>query len=115
MPSSSATPVAPNSSISLTSYLYGGSNDVDILQSYEHDVEDGGLGVWDFDKAIDWGRYFYPLTRPIFYTLDFFGDHLGNFGLAILLLTLIIKALLFPLANKSYESMAKMKGGRSPW
>ncbi len=98
----------PGATVTLQSHLYGGSKDVDILQSYEKSTADGGLGVWDFDKAIDWGHLFF-LTRPIFYTLNFFGDHLGNFGLAILLLTLIIKALLFPLANKSYESMAKMK------
>ncbi|MCA8888185.1 MAG: membrane protein insertase YidC [Parvularculaceae bacterium] len=98
----------PGSTLTLQSHLYGGSKDVDILQSYEKSVAEGGLGVWDFDKAIDWGNLFF-LTRPIFYTLNFFGDHLGNFGLSILLLTLIIKALLFPLANKSYESMAKMK------
>ena len=68
----------------------------------------GGLGVWDFDKAVDWGHLFI-LTRPIFYTLNFFGNLTGNFGVAILILTLIVKALLFPIANKGFESMAKMK------
>ncbi|MEM8937075.1 MAG: membrane protein insertase YidC, partial [Pseudomonadota bacterium] len=65
--------------IQLTSYAYGGAKDVDILQSYEAVPEKGGLGVYDFDKAVDWGHLFF-LTRPIFYTLDFFGDLTGNFG-----------------------------------
>lgn len=95
-------------SFSLTSHIFGGPKDVDILQSYEAKPEDGGLGVYDFDKAVDWGHLFF-LTRPIFYTLNFFGDLTGNFGVAILILTLIVKILLFPLANKGYESMSKMK------
>ncbi len=100
--------IAPGEALTFTSHLFGGAKDVDILQSYEKSVDKGGLGVWDFDKAVDWGNFF-VLTRPIFYTLDFFGDLTGNFGVAILLLTLVIKALLFPLANKGYESMSKMK------
>ncbi len=100
--------LAPGETISLTSHMYGGPKDVDILQSYEAKPENGGLGVYDFDKAVDWGNFFF-LTRPIFYTLDFFGDLIGNFGVAILILTLIIKIILFPLANKGYESMSKMK------
>ena len=103
-----ARSLAPGESVSLTSHIYGGAKDVDILQSYEASPEKGGLGVLDFDKAVDWGHLFF-LTRPIFYTLNFFGDLTGNFGIAILILTLIIKAILFPLANKGYESMSKMK------
>ncbi|MEL7488198.1 MAG: membrane protein insertase YidC [Pseudomonadota bacterium] len=98
----------PGDQISLKTHLFAGAKDVDILQAYEDEPEKGGLGVWDFDKAVDWGNFFF-LTRPIFYTLDFFGDLTGNFGIAILILTLIIKAILFPLANKGYESMTKMK------
>jgi YidC/Oxa1 family membrane protein insertase len=100
--------LAPGETFTQTSNIFGGAKDVDILQSYEAEPEDGGLGVHDFDKAVDWGHLFF-LTRPIFYTLNFFGDLIGNFGVAILILTLIIKALLFPIANKGYESMSKMK------
>ncbi|MGF1545275.1 MAG: membrane protein insertase YidC [Parvularculaceae bacterium] len=103
-----AATLAPGESRTTTFHLFGGAKDVGILQAYEKSPEKGGLGVWDFDKAVDWGNFFI-LTRPIFYTLDFFGDLTGNFGVAILLLTLVIKALLFPLANKAYESMSKMK------
>ena len=61
-----------------------------------------------FDRAIDFG-WFYFLTKPIFLTLDFFYKLLGNFGLAIMLLTVIIKLVFFPLVNKSYRAMSKMK------
>ena len=100
--------LAPGESNEIKSYAFGGPKDVDLLQSYEAKPEDGGLGVYDFDKAVDWGNLFF-LTRPIFYTLNFFGDLTGNFGIAILLLTLVIKLILFPLANKGFESMSKMK------
>lgn len=100
--------VAPGEKIELTSHLFAGAKDVDILQSYEALPEKGGLGVYDFDKAVDWG-FLFVLTRPIFVVLDYFGDLTGNFGLAILILTVIIKIVLFPLANKGYESMSKMK------
>jgi len=100
--------LAPGEALSLKSHIFSGAKDVDILQAYEDSPEKGGLGVYDFDKAVDWGNFFF-LTRPIFYTLDFFGDLLGNFGVAILILTLIIKLILFPVANKGYESMSKMK------
>ena len=100
--------LAPGESLTLTSHIFGGPKDVGLLKSYQAKPEDGGLGVFDFDKAVDWGHLF-VLTRPIFYTLNFFGDLTGNFGIAILILTLIVKALLFPIANKGFESMAKMK------
>jgi len=103
-----AETLSPGQSLTKTSYMFAGPKDVDTLMSYEAQPEDGGLGVYDFDKAVDWGHLFF-LTRPIFYTLNFFGDLIGNFGVAILILTLIIKAILFPLANKGYESMSKMK------
>ena len=61
-----------------------------------------------FDKAMDFG-WFYFLTKPIFFALDFIYGLVGNFGLAIMMLTVIVKALFFPLANKSYRSMSKMK------
>ena len=61
-----------------------------------------------FDKAVDWG-WFYFLTKPIFYMLHWFFLQFGNFGLAILALTVIFKLAFFPLANKSYKSMSRMK------
>ncbi len=100
--------IAPGQSTELTSHIFSGAKDVDILRSYEQPLDKGGLGIKDLDKAVDWGNFFF-LTRPIFWLLDFFGDSIGNWGVAILLLTLVVKALLFPLANKAFESMSAMK------
>jgi YidC/Oxa1 family membrane protein insertase len=66
------------------------------------------LGLNHFDLLIDWG-WFYFITKPMFLALDFFYHLVGNFGFAILLVTILVKLLFFPLANKSYASMAKMK------
>src|SRR4051794_32326214 len=66
------------------------------------------LGLNHFDLLIDWG-WFYFITKPMFLALDWFYHMVGNFGVAILLVTVLVKLLFFPLANKSYASMAKMK------
>src|SRR6266478_674029 len=66
------------------------------------------LGLNHFDLLIDWG-WFYFITKPMFLALDFFYHLVGNFGVSILLVTVLVKLLFFPLANKSYASMAKMK------
>ncbi|TMK50084.1 MAG: membrane protein insertase YidC [Alphaproteobacteria bacterium] len=68
----------------------------------------GQLSLNHFDLLIDWG-WFYFITKPMFLALDFFYHLVGNFGISILLVTVIVKLLFFPLANKSYASMAKMK------
>jgi len=66
------------------------------------------LDLNHFDLLIDWG-WFYFITKPMFLALDWLYYVVGNFGVAILLITVLVKALFFPLANKSYASMAKMK------
>jgi YidC/Oxa1 family membrane protein insertase len=68
----------------------------------------GQLSLNHFDLLIDWG-WFYFITKPMFLALDFFYRLFGNFGISILLVTVLVKLLFFPLANKSYASMAKMK------
>jgi YidC/Oxa1 family membrane protein insertase len=98
----------PNETLDVTSHLYAGAKVVEILRSYEAPIGEGGLGVVEFDKAVDWGNFFF-LTRPIFGILHFFHGIFGNYGVAILMLTLVIKAILFPLANTSYKSMAGMR------
>ncbi|MEM9233842.1 MAG: membrane protein insertase YidC, partial [Pseudomonadota bacterium] len=93
----------PGDSTQTSSHLYGGSKKVRILRAYEEE-----LGVDRFDWAVDWGNFAF-LTRPIFNALSFFHGYVGNWGVAILLLTVLIKLILFPLANLSYKSMAGMK------
>ncbi|MBL8699783.1 MAG: membrane protein insertase YidC [Alphaproteobacteria bacterium] len=98
-----AVTVAPGAGATAVNHLFAGAKEVRLLDAYEN-----SLGVALFDRAVDFG-WFYWLTRPIFFVLDFFYRLLGNFGLAILLLTLCVKGLFFPLANKSYRAMSKMK------
>ncbi len=83
--------------------LYAGAKKVKLVEGYQEK-----LGIKQFDLMIDWG-WFYFITKPLFHLLDWLYKLLGNFGLAILATTVLVKAAFFPLANKSYESMAKMK------
>jgi YidC/Oxa1 family membrane protein insertase len=98
-----AQSVAPGAGVSSVSYLFAGVKQVALLDGYAEN-----LGLKRFDLAIDFG-WFYFLTKPFFYLLKFFSVGLGNFGLAILALTVLVKGALFPLANKSYIAMSKMK------
>ena len=95
--------VDPGQSVSTTNHFFAGAKEVELLDQYAID-----LGVERFDLAIDFG-WFYFLTKPIFYGMIYINKGVGNFGVAILILTVLIKAVLFPLANKSYTSMSKMK------
>ena len=95
--------VAPGQSAAFTTRLFAGAKEVRLLDSYEEKI-----GIPRFDRMVDFG-WFYFLTKPIFYAIDYFYQLLGNFGLAILLLTVLIKLAFFPLANKSYKSMSRLK------
>ncbi|MBT6328854.1 MAG: membrane protein insertase YidC [Kordiimonadaceae bacterium] len=95
--------IAPGASAERTSRFFAGAKEVDLLEFYT-EVE----GIKMFDYAIDWGRLHF-ITKPIYIGLNFFYGIVGNFGIAILLLTLVIKGILFPMANKQYESMGRMK------
>jgi len=94
--------VQPGESASVSSMLFTGAKEYAVLNGYED------LGIDRFTDAIDWGWFFF-LTRPIFQVLNFLHGFLGNMGWSILALTLFLKALLLPLAWKSYVSMARMK------
>ena len=98
-----AKTVAPGAQVSQTTRLFAGAKSVPVLRKYEK-----AFSIPRFDSAIDWGMFWF-FTRPIFTVLDFFFHYFGNFGVAILLLTVCVKLLFFPLANKSYESITKMK------
>ncbi len=99
----SARDIAPGTSISVTTRLFAGAKKVELLDAYaeRYDID-------KFDRAIDFG-WFYFLTKPLFYVLIYLNGLIGNFGLAILLLTVAVKLIMFPLANKSYRSMSRMK------
>ncbi len=95
--------LGPGGTIRVQHKLFAGAKVVDILRYYQsHENVDG------FDYAVDWG-WFWFFTRPLFWLIDQFYHFLGNFGLAILLATVAIRLLLFPLANASFKSMSKMK------
>lgn len=112
--------LAPGASSTTTTQLFAGAKEWDTIRDYEAGRKITGFGgavayffsgdakIEGFIDAIDWG-WFYFLTKPIFFLLHELNILLGNMGWAIIALTVIIKALLFPLARKSYVSMAKMK------
>ena len=95
--------IQPGRQIEETQRLFAGVKRNEILAGYEK-----SLDLPRFIYAIDWGHLFF-LTRPIFMIVEFFYGVLGNFGLAILALTVVVKLVMFPLANKSYESLSKMR------
>ena len=95
--------IAPGQAQSTEKHLFAGAKEVPIINDY---METNSIE--HFDKMIDWG-WLYFITEPMFYVLDFFYKLIGNFGVAILLTTVVLKLIFFPLANKSYVSMANMK------
>jgi len=94
---------AAGETVEMTTRLFSGAKEWEAIRHYQNDT-----GVDRFIDAIDWG-WFYFLTKPIFWLLHELNLIIGNMGLAIIGLTLLIKAVLFPLAFRSYVSMAKMK------
>ncbi|HEY1363430.1 MAG TPA: membrane protein insertase YidC [Xanthobacteraceae bacterium] len=98
-----AQTIAPGATGAAERRLFAGAKEVSIVDGYNEQ-----LGLNKFDRLIDWG-WFYFITKPMFLSLDWVYHKVGNFGIAILIITVIIKIFFFPLANKSYASMAKMK------
>ncbi|MFQ5626256.1 MAG: membrane protein insertase YidC [Methyloligellaceae bacterium] len=99
----SAVQIPAGGKASVQGLLFAGAKEVDVVDASAETYK-----IDRFDLLIDWG-WFYFLTKPLFFALDYFFKLVGNFGLAILLVTVLIKLVLFPLANKSYVSMSKMK------
>ncbi|UES41239.1 membrane protein insertase YidC [Roseibium aggregatum] len=95
--------IAGGSTGESSSYLFAGAKETKLLDGYEE-----ALSIERFELLIDWG-WFYFLTKPMFFAIDWFFHLFGNFGVAILVVTVIVKLIFFPLANKSYVSMSKMK------
>ena len=83
--------------------LFAGAKETNVINEYQEQ-----LNLFKFDFMIDWG-YFSFFTKPLFWLMDILFKYVGNFGVAILLVTVIVKLIFLPLANLSYASMAKMK------
>ncbi|QLL60422.1 membrane protein insertase YidC [Sinorhizobium mexicanum] len=98
-----AITIAPGQSAEVKNLVFAGAKEVPVVDNYEV-----AYSIPNFDKLIDWG-WFYFITKPMFKMMDFFFRLFGNFGIAILITTIVVKLLFFPLANKQYASMANMK------
>lgn len=98
-----AQSVASGGTLEFTTRLFAGAKKVTLLDSYGETY-----GLAKFDRAIDFG-WFYFLTKPFFYAINWLNGVLGNFGLAVIAFTVVVKLVFFPLANKSYRSMGKMR------
>ncbi|WP_062206642.1 membrane protein insertase YidC [Aureimonas sp. AU12] len=95
--------IEPGATAETTNRVFAGAKVVDLINSYEQ-----SLAIPHFGQLIDWG-WFYFITKPMFWFIDHLYGLTGNFGVAILLVTVTLKLAFFPLASKSYKSMAKMK------
>jgi len=95
--------IKPGSSQSVKHLLFAGAKETNVINGYAEQ-----LSLFKFDFMIDWG-WFAIITKPLFTVLDYLNKLVGNFGVAILITTILVKLLFFPLANLSYASMAKMK------
>jgi len=95
--------VAPGGKGESSSSLYAGAKQVSLIETYEDKQ-----GIKKFNLMIDWG-WFYFITKPLFHIMENINKYTNNFGITIILITFLLKGLFFPLANKSYESMAMMK------
>ncbi|WP_420391295.1 membrane protein insertase YidC [Acuticoccus sp.] len=98
-----AVEVAPGGTAEATNRIFAGAKKTNFVQAYEAE-----LGIDRFNLLIDWG-WFYFITKPLFYLIDFIFGIVGNFGVAILIATVFVKLVFFPLAQRAYTSMAKMK------
>jgi YidC/Oxa1 family membrane protein insertase len=95
--------IDPGASFETTTRIFAGAKEVSTIDTYG-----SKLGIKKFDLMIDWG-WFYFITKPLFLLIDAIYKRVGNFGVAILIVTVLVKLAFFPLANRSYNSMAKMK------
>lgn len=95
--------IGPGESTTHQTHLFAGAKKVNLIEAYEDK-----LNIPHFDLSVDFG-WFYFITKPFFHAISFFFELTGNFGVAIILFTIALRLLVFPLANTSYKSFAKMK------
>ena len=99
--------IAPGASADVTTTrLFAGAKEILTIDGYQVQY-----GIKNFDLMIDWG-WFYFITKPLFKLIDLIYKWVGNFGVAILIVTVLVKTVFYPLANRSYLSMAKMKAAQ---
>jgi len=94
--------VQPGQTANVEAQLFAGAKEVKLLQNYQ------STGIDKFDLLIDWGWFFF-ITKPLFYLMEAINSVVHNFGVTILILTVLVRAAFFPIASKQYASMAKMK------
>jgi YidC/Oxa1 family membrane protein insertase len=95
--------ISPGATFDTTTRVFAGAKEVSTIYRYESQ-----FGIKKFNLMIDWG-WFYFITQPMFWLIDTIYRYVGNFGVAIMIVTVLVKLAFFPLANRSYNSMAKMK------
>ena len=98
-----AVTIPPGQTVTVEDKLFAGAKEVKVLQAYEVNE-----GIKQFDLLIDWGWFFF-ITKPLFYLMEAINSVVHNFGVTILILTVLVRLAFFPLASKQYASMAKMK------
>lgn len=97
------TVIEPGQAIQTTNRVFAGAKELELIDAYEKD-----LGIKRFDLTVDFGWYYF-LTKPFFFILSWFNSLFGNMGLAILFFAFLLRLAMFPIANKSFRNMAKMK------
>ena len=97
------TKVGPGEAVHVKTHLFAGAKELSVIDAYEKD-----LGIRRFDLTVDFGWYYF-LTKPFFYILRYFNGILGNMGLAILFFAFLLRLAMYPIANKSFVNMEKMK------
>ena len=97
------TVIEPGDAVQTTNRVFAGAKELKLIDSYEKN-----LGIQRFDLTVDFGWYYF-LTKPFFFILSWFNSLFGNMGLAILFFAFLLRLAMFPIANKSFENMAKMK------
>ncbi|AMO72986.1 membrane protein insertase YidC [Sphingorhabdus sp. M41] len=95
--------IAPGKQLTTTTRLFAGAKENALLEKYEKE-----FGIKNLDRAIDWG-WFYWFEKPLFYLLNWLFKLVGNFGVAIILMTFIVRGIMFPIAQKQFASMAQMR------
>ena len=95
--------VAPGKQLKTTTRLFAGAKENAVLVKYQDE-----FGIINLDRAIDWG-WFYWFEKPLFYLLNWLFQLVGNFGVAIILMTFVVRGIMFPIAQKQFKSMAQMR------